>query len=186
MSMSRSRDVSMGWRVWVEERRSGGREEEGKGEERTNLGILKLDQITIIDHDLISLILTQAEQLRQREPLAGHLIPVIGIDELIVVHTIGRVPPHALNGWLAPVEGEDVIEQGLTSGRERDGFRRVGRHVLGRGRLAGLEVLPRGRGGRREVGLVLRRRGVGLRLGGFGGHVAGGGGLSEGMEGFVD
>lgn len=32
------------------------------------------------------------EQLWQREPLARHLVPVVGVDELVAGHTVRRVP----------------------------------------------------------------------------------------------
>ena len=92
------------------------------------------------------------EQLRQREPLARHLVAVISIHELIVVHAIGRVALDALDGRFAAVQGDDVLDEALAVRAQRQGARRVGRVVFGAVGLAGLEALAGGlRGAAGEV-----------------------------------
>ena len=96
----------------------------------TYLRILKLNQIPIVHDHFVPLVLALLEQFRQREPLPGHLVPVVRVHELVVVHAVGRVPLDALDGRVAAVQRDDVVEQGLASGRERDRFRGVRRVVV--------------------------------------------------------
>lgn len=106
-----------------------------------------MDQPRLILHNLISLILARLEQFWQREPLSRHLVPIIGVHELIVIHAVRRVTTHALHGGLAAVEGDDVVDERLARGGELEGFGGVGGVVFRGVGLAGLEVLARGGGG---------------------------------------
>lgn len=82
-------------------------------EDKTHLLILKLYQIRLILNNLIPLILTRLEKLRQRKPLPRHLVPVVRVNELVVVDAVRRVSLHALDRGFAAVEGDDVVHQGL-------------------------------------------------------------------------
>ena len=110
------------------------------------LRIPELDQTRLIHHYLVPVVLARSEQFRQREPLPGHLIPVVGVHELVVVDAVGRVPLHALDGRLAAVERDDVVDEALPRGGELDRLRWVRRVVIRGGGLAGLVLLPRGLG----------------------------------------
>lgn len=144
---------------------------EGGGEERererkrktTHLLVPELNQPRLVHDDLVTLVLARLEQLREREPLPGHLIPIIGVHELIVVHAVGRVALDTLHRRLAAVQRNDIVDQALAGGRQRQALARVRRVVLVRVRLSGLEVLARGRSGDGP-----RRDGAGA-----GGHFAG-------------
>lgn len=114
-----------------------------KEKENIYLLIPKLNQPGLINHNLIAFVFAVLEQLRQGKPLSGHLVAIVGVDELIVVDTVGRVPLDALHRRLAAVEGDDVVDEALTGGREGQAFTRVGRVVFGRVRLARLEVFAR-------------------------------------------
>ena len=83
------------------------------------------------------------EQLRQSKPLARHLVAIIGVDELVVVDTVGRVAFHTFDRWLAGVEGDDIVDEGLTGGREGKALAWVGSVVFGSGGLANFELLSR-------------------------------------------
>lgn len=48
------------------------------------------------------------EDFGKGEPLAGHFVAVVGVDELVVVDTVGGVAFDALDGGLAGVEGDDL------------------------------------------------------------------------------
>ncbi len=62
---------------------------ESKGWEAwTNLLVAELDQAGLILHDLVSVVCAVVEQLRKGEPLACHLVAIVGVDELIIVHAI--------------------------------------------------------------------------------------------------
>ena len=120
----------------------------GRGERKdTNLLISELDQTGLILDDLVLFVLAVLEELRQREPLPRHLVPVVRIHELIVVHAIRRIPPHLLDGRLAAVEVDDVVDESLALFRKGKGLGWVGGVVFGRVGLAGLVVFARGRGG---------------------------------------
>ena len=75
----------------------------------TDLLISELNQTRLILHNLVPLRLAIFKQFRQSEPLPRHLVPVVRIHELIVVHAVGCVPPHLLDGRFAAVEVEDVV-----------------------------------------------------------------------------
>ena len=79
----------------------------------THLLVSELDQAGLVLDNLVLLVLAILEQLRQRKPLPRHLVPVVGIHELIVIHAIGRIPPHLLDGRLAAVEVDDVVNESL-------------------------------------------------------------------------
>jgi len=105
--------------------------------ESPRLLVFELDDFVVAADDLVALVLgpvhvvsiltsisstigTQTafqdlrfEQLRQSEPLARHLVAIIGVDELVVVDTVGRVAFHTFDRWLAGVEGDDVVDEGL-------------------------------------------------------------------------
>ncbi len=85
------------------------KEREGDG----YLLVPELDQTRLILHNLVSLVFAILEQLRQRKPLPCHLIPIIRVYKLIVVHAVRRIAPHLLDGWLAAVEVDDVVDEGL-------------------------------------------------------------------------
>ena len=97
---------------------------------RTDLCVSKLDQTRLVHHNLIPIILTRVEQLRQSEPLPRHLIPVIGIHELIIVDAVGGVPLYALDGGFTAVECDDVVDEALAGGGELDAGGGVGRVVF--------------------------------------------------------
>lgn len=116
------------------------------GEERERddvfyLLVPELDQTGLVDDDLIPLVLAVLEQLRQREPLPGHLVAVVGVHELIVIDAIGGVALHALDGGLAAVERDDVVDEGLAGWRELERFGWVGGVVFHGVGLADLELL---------------------------------------------
>ena len=111
------------------------------------LFIAELDQIAIIDHNLISLALAAVEQLRQSKPLPGHLVPVVGIHELIIVHAVGGVSLDSLDCRLTRVQGDDVVDETLPSWREGDRLGWVGSVVFGLLRLTDLELLTGSLGG---------------------------------------
>lgn len=79
----------------------------------TNLLVSELNQTGLVLDNLVFLVLAILEQLRQSEPLARHLVPVVRIDELIVVHAIRRVTPDLLDGRLAAIEIDNVIDESL-------------------------------------------------------------------------
>lgn len=113
----------------------------------THLFVFELDQTGLILNDFVLLIFAVLEQLRQSEPLPRHLVPIIGVHELIVVNAVGRLPPHLLDGRLAAVEVDDVVDEGLALLGEGERLGRVRGVVFGRGRLAGLVVFAGGGGG---------------------------------------
>lgn len=123
---------------WIDKDKIGG---------NPNLRVAELDQPSLVHHNLVPLVLTRLEQLRQREPLPCHLVPVVCVYELVVVDAVCCVPLHALDGWLAAVERDNVIHEALAGGRERDAGGGVGGVVFGGGGLAGLVLFARGVGG---------------------------------------
>ena len=131
----------------------------------THLFVLKLYQILIIDHNLIPLTDTLVKQLRQRKPLARHLVSIVRINKLVVIHAVRRISLHAVDGWFAAVERDHIVDEGLASGGEREGFRWVRSVVFCAGGLARLEVFAGGGSVRAEV------RGAGV--GGWSGHGGG-------------
>ena len=93
---------------------------------RTYLCVSELNKSRFILHNLISLVLTILEQLRQGKPLPRHLISVVCIHELIIIHAVRCIPLDLLDCGLAAIEVDDVVDEGLAIGRERDRFRGVG------------------------------------------------------------
>lgn len=117
---------------------------------KADLLISKLNQPRLIHHNLIPMGRAVLEPLRQREPLARHLVPVVRIHELVVVHAVGRVPLHPLHRRAAAVQLQDVIYETLAGRRERQRFRWVRLVVFCWVGLAHLEVLAGG--GRGDFG----------------------------------
>ena len=142
----------------------------------TYLRILELNQILIINHNLISLVLTVLEELRQREPLPRHLVPIICIHELIVVHAIWRIPLHSLHCRLAAIKGDDIVDERLPGFGERKRFGWIGGVIFGWSGLARFEFLAGSGPGGGEVRFV---GGGGGRHLGVCGEEAGGGGSGE-------
>lgn len=122
--------------------------------EDTNLLVSELNQTGFVLHNLVLLGLAILEQLRQSEPLPRHLVPVICIHELIIVHAIRCIPLHLLDGRLAAVKVENVIDESLALFREGKGLGGVWCVVLRGVGLAGLVVLARG-GSRKGGGFHL-------------------------------
>ena len=79
----------------------------------TNLLVYEMDKAGVVIDNLVLLVLAILEQLRQRKPLARHLVPVVRIHELIIVHAIRRIPPHFLDGRFAAIEVDDVVDESL-------------------------------------------------------------------------
>ena len=120
----------------------------GAGREgRIHLLISKLNQAGLVLYNLVSFVLAIVEQLWEREPLPRHLVSIIRIHELIVVHTIGCIAPHLLDGRFAAVKVDNVINESLTLFGEGEGFGRVWSIVFGRVCLPGFIVLSRSRSG---------------------------------------
>ena len=71
----------------------------------THLFVLELNQQRLVLHDLVRFVLALLEQLGEREPLSRHLVPVVRVNELVVVHAVRRVALHALPGRLTRVQG---------------------------------------------------------------------------------
>lgn len=88
--------------------------------ERPALLILELDKILIVLDHLVALILRLFEELGKREPLSGHLVAVVGVDELVIVDAITCVSFHTFDGRLAGVEGYDVVDKSLSLWGELD------------------------------------------------------------------
>ncbi len=114
--------------------------------EETHLFVLELDQSRLIDDDFIPFVLALLEQLGQRKPLPHHLEPIIDVHELIVVYAVFGVPFNALACGLARVQGDDVVEEGLTGGGEFERFGGVGVVVVCGVSLPDFEVFA-GEGG---------------------------------------
>lgn len=153
----------------------------------TYLCVSELDQILIVLDNLISLVFARFEQLRQCKPLPGHLIPVVGIHKLVVVHTVGGVPLHALDGGLAAVQGKNIVDEFLAGLRERQRLGWVWGVVFRRRGLADFEILARRGGGVGEVGFA----GVSRGRGGHGcgestGLIWDPSGIPRGDDAFVD
>ena len=123
----------------------------GESGGKTNLCVSELNKSRLILHNLISLVLTILEQFRQGKPLPRHLIPIVRVNELIVIHAVGCIPLDLLDCGLAAVEVDDVVDEGLAIGREGDRLGGVGCVVFRWVGLAGFEVLARG-GGRDGAG----------------------------------
>ena len=80
--------------------------------------VSELNKSRLILHNLISLVLTVLEQLRQGKPLPRHLIPVVRVHKLIIVHAVRCISLDLLDCGLAAVEVDDVVDEGLAIGRE--------------------------------------------------------------------
>lgn len=125
-----------------------------RGKPPKYLFVPELDQTRLVDHDLIPLALARLEQFGQGEPLASHLVSVIGIDELIVVDAIWGITLDTLNGRLTAIESYDVVDKALASWRKLEGLGWVGSVVFVRVGLANLELLARDGGVFRKIGHV--------------------------------
>ena len=71
-----------------------------KGESRYLL-VLELDEERVVCDDLVALVLAACEELGEGEPLASHLVAVVGVDELVVVEAVWGVALYAAAGGLA-------------------------------------------------------------------------------------
>ena len=129
----------------------------------TYLLILELDKVLVVDDDLVAEVFRILEQLWQSEPLAGHLVSIVGIHELIIIDAIGGIALDTLNGGFARIEGQDVVNQGLTGRRQWEGFRWVRGIIVAFCCLAGFEMLARKR-------RVLGKVGITSMILGLGGH----------------
>jgi hypothetical protein len=49
---------------------------------------------------------------------------------LIIVTTVGSITFNSSNCRFTGIKGDDIVDQGLTLGTERNGFGRIGRPVL--------------------------------------------------------
>lgn len=142
----------------------------GLGDDGEGPGLLvaELDEARLVLDDLVAVVGAVFEEFGQREPLPCHLVSVVGVHELVVVDAVRRVAAHFFDGGFAAVEVDDVVDEGLACGREREGFAGVGRVVFCGVGLAGFVVFAWGGGG---------------DGGGFDGAVGGGhGALSGGKE----
>ena len=90
------------------------------------LSILELNKVSVVYDNLITLIPTLGEQLRQRKPLAGHLIPIVGVHKLVIIDAVRGIALHTLDGGMAAVEGDDVVKEALAGRGEWEGLARVG------------------------------------------------------------
>ena len=108
---------------------------------RAYLLILKLNQAGLVHHDFIPLVHALLEQLREGEPLPSHLVAVVRIDKLVIVNTVGCVAFYTLDGGLAGVESDNIVNQSLACWRQLDALAWVGSIVLRCGSLADLELL---------------------------------------------
>lgn len=96
----------------------------------TYLLILELDQVPVILDDLVTFVLTLLEELGQSEPLACHLVSVVGVNELVIVDAVGCVTLDASDSGLTAIEREDIIHKSLALGAEWERLRRIGSVVL--------------------------------------------------------
>lgn len=80
----------------------------GDEPERPGLLVFELDERRVGADYLVGVVCGGGEELGEREPLACHFVPVIGVDELVVVDTVGCVAFYARDGGLAGVEGDDL------------------------------------------------------------------------------
>ena len=65
--------------------------------------VLELDEKRVVHDDLIPLVLALLEELREPEPLTGHLVAVVRVHELVVVDAVRGVAFYAGAGGLARV-----------------------------------------------------------------------------------
>lgn len=84
----------------------------------TYLLVLELDQVPVILDDLVTFVLTLLEELGQSEPLACHLVSVVGVNELVVVDAISCITLNASDSRLTAVKREDIIHKSLSLGTE--------------------------------------------------------------------
>lgn len=78
-----------------------------------------------------------------------HLVAVVGVDELVIIDTVGCVALNSLDCGFAGVEGNDVVDQSLTGGRQLDALAWVGCVVFRRRSLTDFKLLA---GCRRHLG----------------------------------
>ena len=95
------------------------------------LFVPELDYTGFVDHDLIPLVFAGLEQLWQSKPLAGHLVPVIRIDKLIVIDAVWCVTLHALDCRLTAVKSYDVVDETLAGWRKLERLGRIGSIIFG-------------------------------------------------------
>ena len=119
--------------------------------ESPGLGVLELDEIAVVDDDLVAFVVALLEEFGEGEPLAGHLVAVVGVDELVVVDAIGGVALDTVDCDVAAVEGNYVVDEALAGGGEGEGLGGVWGIVIVRTGLTDFEILARGSAGVGEV-----------------------------------
>lgn len=82
----------------------------GLGDEPKSPGLLvfELDHVVVGADYLVGFVDGGVEEFGEGEPLPGHFIAVVGVDELVVVDAVGRVAFYAFDGGFAGVEGDDL------------------------------------------------------------------------------
>lgn len=70
--------------------------------------VLELDDFVVGPDYLVPFVYGGIEEFGEREPLAGHLVAIVGVDELVVVDAVRCVAFYAGDGGLAAVEGDDL------------------------------------------------------------------------------
>lgn len=70
--------------------------------------VFELDEVVVGADYLVAFVDGGFEEFGEGEPLAGHFVAVVGVDELVVVDAVGGVAFYAGNGWVAAVEGDDL------------------------------------------------------------------------------
>ena len=103
----------------------------------------KLNNIPVVSDDLIAVTFGALEQLRQGEPLAGHLVAVVCVDELVIVDTVRRIALHSLHRRFHLVQSDDIVDQRLPRWRHRQRLARVRGVVAGRMCLADFKMFTR-------------------------------------------
>lgn len=98
----------LGRRIQTQRHKTSDSRRLGDEAERPGLFVLELDHVVVAADDLVGFVDGGVEEFGQREPLPGHFVAVVGVDELVVVDTVGSVPLYALHGGLAGVEGDDL------------------------------------------------------------------------------
>ena len=77
--------------------------------EGPTLFVLELNQVSIVLDNFVTLIFACVEELRESKPLACHLVPIIGVHELVIVNTVVSLSFYTFDGRLARVERDNVV-----------------------------------------------------------------------------